>query len=479
MNSEYSLIQLAVRKPQIALDLKNKGFRKKYFNNVSLGKIFDLICTTYSVSKSVLTSEELLQYGFKLDQTEILQTPEHLSEIIIKNYNNRLMREVITETSRKLMEEDSDAYLAKNFFLNQLNKMASLEDKKKYSNAVDVAEDILTIYEERKKKIELGLQGITFGLSALDSHVMGLGKNWLTVIAARNKVGKSWLLAHMVLDNWRNKKNIAVFSCEMTQEQFLERMLCMESKTNPERFLHGTCSEDELNNFKKAKKEAELNFGKCFITDTRETLEEIKEAVLEMNKDHPDYPVEAVFIDSVYRLNIPGESENVRQKRIAMQCKKLAKDLMVPVVVVVQLNRDYDKENEGKTTIQGGNRSVSGSDAYNTEADLLIILHKVTEQYANFKYINMYLQAFRHGKDNIPYMLEVDLEIPRIKQEDYFYAKSRINADLEAPKSKNGNKMMSIASKIMQPSNESADLIVEDADTGFLENWKQTVNELD
>ena len=462
-NTEYALIQLLIRNPQITVELKRKGMKSKFFKHENLGKAFNLINATYTGLGSTPTAEDLALYNVKIDKSDIVYTVEHLTQNIIKEYNKKIMGTIIESATDTLVADEGGAESASEVFFKNIKKLISLKDIQKYSEAPSVIDDIWEQYLVRAEWKASGRAGIPLGLHILDNHIKGLGAGWMCCLSARNGVGKTWVLANAILSAWKQGRTVAVFSCEMTKLEFLQRIICIDAGVNPTRFRDGDCTLEEVEKFKISALRCEQNYGIHYIGDNPGNFENIEEIVKEINEKNPNKPVEAIYIDSIYRLQIDGETETVKQKRIAMSTKTLAQKFNVPVVITTQMNREFGKMNTGKGKVQGGNYSLAGSDAFNTEADLILLLNKNEEAYSNFHYIDLVLEKFRHGDDGINYMIEMNLNIPQLKQVDYEFARSRIATDALPTSSRTGNTLIQQSKEIF---NKNA------TPSNILENFK-------
>jgi len=90
------------------------------------------------------------------------------------------------------------------------------------------------------------LMGVPTGFGMLDRILGGLQKSDLIVLAARPGIGKS-ALAFIIAEHAVRVcgKNVAVFSLEMSDEQFIQRLLAMRSGIDSHRLRTGAIHDDD------------------------------------------------------------------------------------------------------------------------------------------------------------------------------------------------------------------------------------------
>lgn len=102
-------------------------------------------------------------------------------------------------------------------------------------------------YEERARDREQGIiRGMVSGVSHLDEHTLGFKPGHIAVFGGVPKVGKSFLVAHSAIANWRMGKTVQVFTLELMVPEMIDRIACMAAGVDYGAWVSGTCSLDEI-----------------------------------------------------------------------------------------------------------------------------------------------------------------------------------------------------------------------------------------
>jgi replicative DNA helicase len=420
MSSEYALIQLLLREPHQTIDLWRKGIRPKYFKNKKLGRAYKLIYDRHTNLRSLPAEEELIRLDVAIETEAIPQTITHLIELIVEEYNKTFMKDVIKASSEIIIEQGPQA--AKDILLKGANLLFDIEKSERSKNITELNEELWNDYLYKvanKGKIT----GIPTGFHIFDNHTMGLQPQWLVTIAGRNGSFKTWVLTSWALNAFKRGNNVAIFSCEMSVNELALRVHAVGANIPPTKILRGTLDDVEqklFNNHLNACKSTP--YGSLMINDNPKSISDVDNMISEFNEKKP---LDIVFIDSAYRMQGDGDSDTSRQTSIARAAKNLAKKYNIPIVCTVQLNRDFAKANVNKEKTASGGHYVYGTDAWNQDSDVVFSLHR-PDIYIPYDFSDFILEKFRHGEQSINYILEINLQIPKIEQIDAQAAKEKI-----------------------------------------------------
>ena len=421
MNTQYALIQHLLKDPSLLSKLGQSGFKSKYFKDESYGELYDLIFERYSKYNSVPTNEELKKFKVTIEQEVIPHSFDHCVTLIVEDAKKRSMSKVITSAAETLLGQGSDA--ARDLFLREMAKLPKFEEQQRNRDISTTTDNFLERYNFRAAH-KGEIIGLRTGLPTLDNVTMGLMPQWLVVIAGRNQSGKTWLLSNWIEQMWNDGKNIAVFSCEMSVEELEVRIHALACKLPPTKVQHGLLDINDVELLKEHLRhinKGTSNRGKLTINDNPISMDNIDIEVQNMVNDGP---LDVIFIDSVYRI---GDTDTGKQADIARKAKNLAKKYNIPVVVTVQLNREFAKANAGKSKTLSGGFYVAGTDAWNQDADLILAINR-PESYDKFNYNDLLMDKFRHGPPK-NMIIEVNLNEPKIQEvDDYEKAMQRIQA---------------------------------------------------
>jgi replicative DNA helicase len=215
------------------------------------------------------------------------------------------------------------------------------------------------------------LRGLPTGFADLDKLLNGLRNSQLILVGGRPGQGKSTAGVDFAR-NLTMKHNIPVafFSMEMDQTELVTRILSAEARVPLDTLLSGDLTDDDWT--KLARRMGEISEAPLFIDDTAPaTLVEIRAKARRLKQLHD---IKLIVIDH-FHLFEPAKKYGSDQEMYAdhsRQVKLLAKELRIPVVCLVQLNRNV----EGRTDKTPQLSDLRGSGSLEQDADVVILLHR-------------------------------------------------------------------------------------------------------
>ncbi len=213
--------------------------------------------------------------------------------------------------------------------------------------------------------------GLKTGLKAVDGVLDGLHKSDFIIVAGRPGMGKTGFLvgiakhAGMVL-----RRNVAMFSLEMSAEQLLQRMLAQETEIDSQKLRSGQFSDEEADRLTSAI--TKFEHVNIFIDDTPGITPLQLSAKCRRLKD--EHTLDLVIVDYLQLMSGDRRSENRVQEvsSISRQLKILARELDVPVLAAAQLSRAVEQRPD-KTPILSDLRE-SGS--LEQDADIVMFINR-------------------------------------------------------------------------------------------------------
>jgi replicative DNA helicase len=183
--------------------------------------------------------------------------------------------------------------------------------------------------------------GVPSGFVDLDRLMGGMQRSDLIVLAARPALGKT-ALALSICHNTalKYKSRVAIFSLEMSAEQLVQRLLCMEGGLDSAHLRTGYINDDEWGRLIHAA--ATLSETDVYIDDSAgiSTMEMRSKA----RRLHSERPLDLVIVDYLQLMQSKTQSENRVQEisKISRDLKALARELEVPVLALSQVSRAVD-----------------------------------------------------------------------------------------------------------------------------------------
>ena len=245
-------------------------------------------------------------------------------------------------------------------------------NQKTYTPINEVLVESFTKLEElynRKSKIT----GVPTGFTDFDNITAGLQGSDLILIAARPAMGKSAfalnIAAHAAI---REKIPVALFSLEMSKDQLVNRILCMEAMVDSNKVRTGKLEEDDWN--KLAGVVGPISDSGIYIDDTPGiSIMEIRTKCrkLKMEKD-----IGLIVIDYIQLIQGSGNRKNGSREQeiaeISRTLKILAKELNVPVVALSQLSRAVEQRPDHRPMLS----DLRESGSIEQDADIVIFLYR-------------------------------------------------------------------------------------------------------
>ena len=185
-----------------------------------------------------------------------------------------------------------------------------------------------------------GYSGIETGYTDLDGVIQGMRGGHMVVIAGRPGTGKT-TLAMNIAENACSVANTLVFSLEMSALELTRRMLSSAGRVPLSAIDTGKIADHSAQLTVGSKKIKDMNI---FVCDKGGLgigqIRSISRFQQRMNK------IGLIVIDYIGLIrtaNAKGSTRSQELGEISRQCKEMAKELNVPVIVLAQLNREIDK----------------------------------------------------------------------------------------------------------------------------------------
>lgn len=222
------------------------------------------------------------------------------------------------------------------------------------------------------------LMGVPTGFAMLDRILGGFQKSDLIVLAARPGIGKSALaftMAHSAAK--RHNKRVAIFSLEMSDEQFVQRLLSQSSGIDSHRLRTGNIHENDWTLLMEAANE--LSQLPLYIDDTGAVS--IAHIRSECRRMAVEGGIDMIIVDYMQLMaGIPGKKNENREQEvsaISASLKALARELNVPVLALSQLSRAVESRSDKRPMLS----DLRESGAIEQNSDVVMFIYR--EDYYN------------------------------------------------------------------------------------------------
>jgi replicative DNA helicase len=229
---------------------------------------------------------------------------------------------------------------------------------------------------ERRHEMRGEVVGVPTGYEDLDRLLGGLHRSDLDILAARTSIGKTALAINIAYNAAiKHKRNVGIFSLEMSSEQLAQRFVALESGIEQQKLRTGRFDDYTWEPLINAVgKLAELGEHGIRIDDTAGiSLLQVRSRA---RRWVAEYGIELIIIDYL-QLVTTGDNrkyENRQQEvsAISRGLKSLARELNVPVLALAQLSRQL--ESRQSKVPQLSDLRESGS--IENDADVVMFIYR-------------------------------------------------------------------------------------------------------
>jgi len=270
---------------------------------------------------------------------------------------------------------DNDSLELHEKSLRQLSELADFSFES--SDLIKIKDFIEQHKVEFDEKLSLAQQGIKTGVvtgfSGFDSKIGAFRKGNLITMAGRPGMGKTAVLIAFALGIARQGIPILIFSLEMSTEELHYRMVIshLNGSISNEALQSGNLTAKEIID----KQQAELEISKLpiTITDKSQTLASIERKTKKWVMENPNG---IAMVDYLNLIKASKENNKNREQEvsdISKGLKNLAKDCLIPIIMLAQLSRNVEQRGGDKRPIPSDLRE-SGS--VEQDSDMIIMLYR-------------------------------------------------------------------------------------------------------
>jgi replicative DNA helicase len=290
-------------------------------------------------------------------------------------------------------------------------------------NVIDVIEKIISG--------EIKLIGVPSGFPSLDRATGGFKKQEFIIIACRPSVGKTSVALQIAINAARLKYPVAIFSCEMSEDELGRRALSGASGRSNTELINGRCNIDQL----LRSSESIINLP-VYIDDTSAiSLIELKSKARRLIAEHG---VKLIIVDYLQLMTGEGKNREQEVSSISRGLKNIAKNLEVPVIGLSQLNRLLETRADKKPNLA----DLRESGAIEQDADIVIFPNRPALNGSPTITINgkeedtkglmtLTLAKNRNGITHIEIKLKHNDSLTQIWEEDEFRANEPIGFNVD------------------------------------------------
>lgn len=291
--------------------------------------------------------------------------------VILEKYQLRKLIQLCQNTVHQVYESEGDPGALLDEFEAEALKVRVMDGNAVTTNcaaAVDSAIGMIDDYVNKKGAIS----GLPTGFPDFDKMTHGLHDSEMVVIAGRPSMGKSSLAMNFIEEVVLNQNvPTGMFSLEMSKESLMLRTICSRARVNLRNIRDGFLAERDYP--KLAGAAGKLRKAPLYIDDTPGlTITQLRARARRLKQQ---FGIRMLVVDYLQNMQIvvkKGESRQNGFADVSNGLKLLARELNIPVVVLSQISRLFDREKNRKPTMA----DLKETGAIEQDADLIGILYK-------------------------------------------------------------------------------------------------------
>jgi replicative DNA helicase len=331
----------------------------------------------YTVTEELRSHHELDSVGGPVYLTQLTSkvvsaaNVDYHARIVAQKYIQRELIRVSTEIQTRSFDDTYDVTELLDYSENALFQIAEGNIKREVAPINVVIKEAIREIEEAGKR-EDALVGTPSGFTKLDRLTSGWQKSELVIIAARPSMGKTAFALSMARNmSIDHGKKVAIFSCEMSSIQLVNRLIIAETDIPGDKIKNGRLSEEEWKQLDTRIKK--LVQAPIFIDDTPAiSIFELRAKCRRLMAQHK---LDIVIVDYLQLMSGPENAGSREQEvsNISRSLKSIAKELNVPILALSQLNRSVEMRGGTKRPLLSDLRE---SGAIEQDADMVVFIHR-------------------------------------------------------------------------------------------------------
>jgi replicative DNA helicase len=413
LDAEAAVLSAVMLDP-LAFDKVNEFLRPEHFYSEAHRRIHEA-CVELSaegrpvdvvqVATWLRDRERLAQVGGMAYLTEVLNAAPAVANVVAYAqtiHEKFRVRQLILACQRVTAQGYSGYGEAQQFIDSAEQAVYDIARTRESTSVYPLREVMQETFRRMMKATERGARiiGIPTGFDRYDRMTSGLHDGELTIVAARPGMGKTSLVLNMAInvaspqelesardpnERWQEPGYaVVVFSLEMPREQIVNRMLCSEARVDVSRVRTGMLAPSDWSKLTQAA--AHLNNLNIWVDDSAalsilELRSKVRRLQAEFDRVDPatgekKQRVGLVVVDYL-QLMSGRQNANSREQEISeisRGLKRLAKELMLPVIALSQLNRAVETRGEKSKRPQLSDLRESG--AIEQDADNICFIYR-------------------------------------------------------------------------------------------------------
>lgn len=325
---------------------------------------FNFIKDHYKKYGNVPDMETFLDNFNEFSVIEVSESDKYLVDKLREEYLYKKLVPILTQGASIL--KDGDSRDAQDYVISSIKEI-------EVSHA-EIGESIIRCcdkryneYLERKNSTTPWMRPT--GFKELDDEIGGLnpGEEFVVVVARTNN-GKSWFLAKMLTHNWKVGANVGYISPEMSASQIGYRFDTLNKHFSNFSLYSGKELEDDYDGYigdLKQNTKSDFIVATPMDFDKKITVQKLKNFILKYKLDILGIDGITYLTDERYKR---GDNKTTSLTNISEDLMSLSCELKIPIIAVVQANRNGVEENGDVPSLE----SIRDSDGISHNASKVI-----------------------------------------------------------------------------------------------------------
>lgn len=378
------------------------------FYDPNHGLIFKAMIDLYTKNKPIdlLTVREVLDDRWQLDKIWWNIFLAELTNEFFSSANIYQYAQIVKNKSvlRKLIKAWNEITL--NWFNeeSELNKLLEKAEQSLFwvtqtfiQNKLVHIKDIVNLRYEEFSEIHSNPEAAELAMiktwfKSLDQKLWWLRRWDMIIVAARPSMWKTALALNIAQNIWEHKRNVAVFSLEMSKEQLTDRLICSAMWVDWWKLRKWALEDEEFMKMWDALER--LSKAQIFIDDSAAgNLLEIKSKARRLKMESW---LDLIIIDYLQLMSWWNPLNRVQEvSEISRWVKSLARELDVPIIALSQLSRNV----EWRTNKEPILSDLRESGSIEQDADIVMMMYRddYYDEFAENKWLtNIFVRKNRN-----------------------------------------------------------------------------------
>ena len=393
-DAEYNVLNLLLTCPDLQAFIFD-NCDVNLFRNKTLARIFELSKELFLAGEDIDNIAIYEKSGRDKDVSDalvVILCDVSASKTLIKSYCKLLFKQKLNDMISSA-KNDEDLERIEHF-------------KQKYDFSISKVQHISENMPEFEEiyKVYQGTSIVT-GYPELDEAIGSFRGGDFITLGASTGTGKTSIALNIARQVCMQGKHVLYCSLEMPIDQLRNRFICINERLNALKFRNFTFTKEEKELYKQGMaslKDWYLNI----LTDYQLTPEKLKIYASELKEQNK---LDFVVIDylglmSGYNNRSLYEKTSIMSRKI----KCLATELNIPILVLVQLNREFKNRQDKRPILS----DIRESGAIEQDSDFIFFAHReyMYNPAAKPNELEILLAKNRHGASKLSFNLYFDVQ---------------------------------------------------------------------